>query len=498
MSSTKSPFQVNTKPYAYEDFQGLDSTRDITSLESGRKQHLSGLNNGFCDWRGQIVRDPGASYYKGTSLVTHLSFYSRTGIVWAERDGAGTNLCSDTGQKVSPYARSSVVCSTVFNRRAIFFSAAQQCWVWDGTNFKVNSSAGLDGLRPGFGVSVSRRLAVSGIPGRETEVHISRVDDHQIFPDDEAKDATSVLRAGKIDVANYIGAAEEITGLARFEQNKLAIFTSDRCIIYAIDPSISAWTLDERANINVGCISHNTIAMAGEDVLFCSRSGVHALSRSTDNGITITSTSLADKIDILYRQLIASCPDVSSIEAVFDQDMGQYHIYIPQAGGVICKRLTVTIKPGMMDPKWSTSEFLNARCGAFQGGQLYVGTPGGVYKVGKIEDTDDETYPSIQITTPYLWHGSFHDTKNIHSIIIQAAGNGTATLEIFNDRNQLIASDTFEVDASPDDNNFPDVPLSRQYERKCEHRYRGAQFRLTIPGTGLLRIAGFAVVVKKE
>jgi hypothetical protein len=40
------------------------------------------------------------------------------------------------------------------------------------------------------------------------------------------------------------------------------------------------------------------------------------------------------------------------------------------------------------------------------------------------------------------------------------------------------------------------VPLNKQYERKFEHRYRGVKFRFTVKGSGLVRIVGFAVIVR--
>ena len=56
-SSTRSTSGLKTKPFAYENFQGLDTSRDITSLDTGKEQHLSKINNAPADWRGQIVRD---------------------------------------------------------------------------------------------------------------------------------------------------------------------------------------------------------------------------------------------------------------------------------------------------------------------------------------------------------------------------------------------------------------------------------------------------------
>lgn len=493
---TKAPHGVAVRISAYENFQGLDSTRDLNSLDTGKKQHLSQIQDAFCDWRGQITMDPGATHIYGNKPTRHIVFYGTAGVCWVYDQGEFACIESDTGKVLTAFASGSLIQSTVFNRKAHFFSAGQQSYYFDGANFQLNQSQSLDAIRPSFGCVVGRRLVVGGIPGRETEVDLSRVDNHDIFPDDEPTDSTNVLRASYFDIANVIGRGEPITGLGRFEQSKLAVFTSDRALIYNIDPDVSQWALDERASINIGCIAHGTIQNAGEDLLFCSRSGVHALRRSNDNGITITTTSLGEKIDLIYRQLVQSCDNTEAMCAVWDQDMRQYHIFFPQPGGIVSKRLTVTI--GGEEAKWSTGTFLNARCGAAQGGALLYGGPEGVFQIGKIESEDETYYPTAIITTPMLWHGSLTETKSTHSLIIQAYGKGRIELQAINDTGQLIGSDTFEVNDTSDDNSFPDVPLSRQYERKFEHRYRGCQYRLTATGEGLFRIVGFAVVVRKE
>ena len=384
---TRAPNGVQTRTSSYDNFQGLDSTRDQTSLDTGKKQHLSFLVDGYCDWRGQITRGPGATHLYENKTVRHVMFYGTSGLCWAYEEGEKLVLKTDTGVTTSIYALGSILNSTVFNRSAHFFSPGKQSVYFDGSEFRLNQSQDLDNLRPAFATVVGRRLVVAGIPGRETEVDLSRVDDGETFSGDEPIDSTSVLRAGFFDISNVIGRAEAITALGRFEQSKLAVFTSDRCIIYNIDPDISAWALDERASINIGCVSHATVQSAGEDLLFCSRSGVHALRRSSDNGLTITQSSLAEKIDILYRSLLASVPDVTTIQAVWDQDMRQYHVFFPQPGGLLCVRLTITM--GGEDPKWSTGTFLQSNCGAAQGGALIFGTPAGVFQVGKIEDEGD-------------------------------------------------------------------------------------------------------------
>ena len=60
--------------------------------------------------------------------------------------------------------------------------------------------------------------------------------DDEIFAAEETKALTEVTRADFLDLANVLGSADEITGLARFESNRLAIFTNDQTIVFKVDP----------------------------------------------------------------------------------------------------------------------------------------------------------------------------------------------------------------------------------------------------------------------
>lgn len=502
MAGFKSNPAPRTKTWAFEEFMGLDSSRDIRAMDTGRQQHLATMSNAFCDWRGQVVRDPGAQpliTFENNFPVHHIRHFSPDHFVFTEQDGASQRLVSSLGHSLDlAYPIDSVVTSTVFSRKVILASRGSIMRTYDGAVFGEVSSPDMSVSRPGIITSVQRRVAVSGIPGRETEVHFSRVDNENIFPDDEDDDDESVLRAGIIDVANLIGTADRITGLAPFEQSRLAIFTEDRTLIYKIDPDIDRWQIDEAANIRVGCISHNTVASAGPDLLFCSRFGIHSAQRSAANGIFVSSVTYSDKIDVLYRSLVKSVPDPRMISAVFDNDRAQYHVFFPQPGGLLTHRLTMSMTPELGDdavPKFSTATFLNMRCGAYLAGDLLVGTSGGVYRVLNEEDVvEDAVYPVATITTPFLWHGSLSEEKQTHSLILQASGQGIIELDAQDDKGRVLGSMRFEIDDTPDDNSFDDVPLSAQYERMWQHRYRAAKYRIRVlESSGLVRISGLAI-----
>ena len=497
-AGTKSRSGVAIKTYAYETFSGLDSSRDARSQDTQKNQSLTRLDNGYCDWRGQITRDPGAEHRSGTHQVNHVTFYSPDKLAWAEKTGGEVAFDTDDGIRVAVYPINARVSSTVFNRKVHFGAAALPPYSFDGAKWEATQSPSLASLGPAYFASIQRRLAVAGIPGKETEVHLSRVDNEEIFPDDETDDEASTLRAGYINVANILGTADQITGISSFEQNRLAIFTQDRTFIYAIDPSINNWYLDDRANINIGTISHNSIAHAGTDLLFCSRSGINSIKRSEDNGIMVYSQPMSDRIEITYRELLSQVENIEDISAVFDQDEGQYHVFFPIAGGSDTKKLTLTMNNNPKEfSKWSSGDFLKARCGAFLGGQFVLGTSGGVYNVKKVEDVTT-TGPEMVVQTPILWCGSLTQTKDCYSLSIQAQGTGNLKIEAVDENGRDLGSMFFNVEPSGADDTFiGSVPLSAQYERKFDVRFRGVQLKFTTQATGLFRLIGFAINVRE-
>tara|TARA_B100000749_G_scaffold113073_1_gene86362 strand:+ start:6753 stop:8246 length:1494 start_codon:yes stop_codon:yes gene_type:complete len=495
MSTAYAPSGVEVKVYPYEDFQGIDASRDKSALDTGQKQHLLQIENGFADWRGSIVRDAGAKQRtSGDRLIKHVTFYGRDRLVWCQQDGGGLTLKSDQDHEANEvYPRIQNVSSCMFNNQVIFFCRDQVPYRYDGQQFYSITPASVP--KPAFGVAIQRRLAISGAPDKRTVIDISRVDEFSIFPQDEDVAATSVLKAADIDIANVIGTADEIKGLGAFENNRLAVFTNDQTLVYELHPDFTQWKIDDKANIKVGCISHNTIAAAGSDLMFCSRDGVHSLRRSDTNGVTIFSIPMSNKIDLTYRALVKQVLDPESISGFFDQDEGQYHVFFPLSD-LLCERLTLTLNPmSGGESKWSSGTFLNAMNGVQLGGITALGTPGGVWERQRIEDITDFS-PEMVVTTPILWQGAINDVKETYSFILQATGKGEVQVEAFDERGRYLSALQFLIEEDGADDKFPDVPLSRQYERRFEHRYRGVQFRFTTRGKGLLKIIGFAVTIR--
>jgi hypothetical protein len=496
MSAFIAPKGLKAKPFAYENFMGIDAMRDKAAMENQEAQHLLTVKDGFCDYMGAIVKAPGVRP-RSTSkerTIKHLNFYGRDLAVWAEFSGGGTTIKSEAGHELTEvWSRNANPASTVFGGNVYFASRGEQMYRYNGALFEAIKSG--TNPKPAYLCTTQRRLAIAGVPGYDTRVLISRADDADRFPDDELKTESSVLKASDIDIRNFIGTSDKIRGIGAFEQNRLAVFTDDLTLVYRLHPDYTQWEIDDKANITVGTISHNTICRAGVDLLFCSRSGVHSIKRSVDNGVAIYSIPLSEKVAYLYRRLVKRVSDPELINAWFDQDNGQYHIYFPETEN-LCSSLTMTVPPNNDgEIKWSTGAHLNARCGRGLSGVYLLGTAGGIWQRYNPED-DAEYAPELVVQTPIFWHGAINDIKESTHLIMQATGHGEITVEAFDERGQQLSAIKFDVDDEAADDNFPDVPLSRQYERKFEHRYRGVQFRITARGNRLLKITGFAVMIR--
>jgi hypothetical protein len=205
---------------------------------------------------------------------------------------------------------------------------------------------------------------------------------------------------------------------------------------------------------------------------------------------------MSAKVSRLYRQLINQVTNPEDISAHYDQDEHQYHIFFPRSNS-ICSRLSLTLAPSddAEENKWSMGDFQNIQCAAALGGVTMFGNNGQIWEY-RYEDEEVDEYPEAVVTTPILWHGTMTEIKQSHSMLIQATGEGDLEIEAYDDNGRLMSTHAFQIQDESVDNEFPDVPLNRQFNRKLEHRYRGIQFRIKMKGKGLIQILGIAINVK--
>jgi predicted Fe-Mo cluster-binding NifX family protein len=495
---------------AYENFTGLDTTRSRLARDNGSSQSLDTLSGGYADEYGQIIRESGFTRLKmidkseNYDEITHITLFNAADLEasWVYKTRLGLGLRSTRLHETDEvWPSNAVVSSTVFNGIQLFVARALQPYTYDQFRFEPTSEgSNLTAYTPAFCTTVQNRVIIAGIPYRPTEIHFSRTNELVFYDAEIDQDSEAVTRPGFIDIQNLIPRAENITGLAQFEISRLAIFTENRMIMYQTDPDIEKWTIDASANVNVGCLSHNTIVSAGTDVIFCSRNGIHSISRSRQNGIMVFSTSLSDRVQRLYKQLVRSVDDPQKISAVWDQDNSHYHVFFPNETTGLTQRLTLSLNPSneRTNPKFSLTQFLNGCCGYALSDKVVIGTIDGPYVVDTEESETSEEQAPLKFSTPLLFHGSITNQKMTRAITIQAAGKGHMRVTAFNQDDKEIWSDSFWVENSGDDGIIADVPLFDQFERPFEAQYRAVRFEFEVTeGQGEFFFSGFGIHVKR-
>jgi hypothetical protein len=524
------PIGVPLKPFGFGNFIGMDTSRDRNAMDTGDKQALWITSNCFANYKGLIERDPGAirQPYSQNRQPLEINFYGPEGdTVWAEQTGGGVDLVSDDDvRQADAFLSGSTVSSLVFAGRTYFMSAGQDMWYYTGAVYAKNTSA--TAPQAGFGCVIGRRMAVAGMPGKPTEIWLSRVDDDDTWPLDEDAASVDALRAAFLDIRNVVGTADSIIGLAAFEIDRMAIFTQTKVLIYTIVPAMTtdsqgttSWQIDDRASINIGAISHNAIIpinvpqSIGATLLYVAHSGVYKLERVGYGGSVIYANPVSNNVTLLVRNLVDQTVDLTKVNGYYDATSNQAHFMFPRPDGY--KRITFTVPLDQNSPdRWSVGDFLNLSCGAQMGDYTMLGGAGGIYRMAKpyqyMSDTIAQGFkvelPEMVFETPLLWHGDLVNRKESMMFVMQAAGHGEVIVEAFDELNRELCSMTFPLSADGlnrlsfgskvegEAGYFPDLPIDQQFSRKFEFGYRGVWFRFTGRGLGLIRVSAFAVFVR--
>ena len=505
---TKSPSLISSRLSAYYAFKGLDRSRPLIGMDDGEKQPLFTMNNAHSHWTGTVKRDVAlmVRHKFDDGEIVHQDFFDRTGLGFAVQDGKSISLYSERGANFPDAFQQDVpVTSMSFANKLYFMSPNFPMIKTDGSSFQKSTAS----IRPGFAVGIQGRIYAAGQLNNPKEIAISRLfenfPDDEIFISEETRASSDVARADFLDLTNVLGSADEITGLARFESNRLAIFTNDQTVVYKVDPDYTQKEIDNRANIQLGAISHNAIAQVGSDVIFCSRHGVHSLIRSAENGLTIDSRTLSYEVETIYKQLLKDCIGPRFVNATYDQDLGRLHIFFPMKSG-LHKQLVAEFRRGYESLTWATADCGASRCGSFLAGNMTFGTRGAIYsrldetvEINPIDDiTDDFIRPQMTVETPILWHGSIDEQKEAVALIVQAAGAGRLRVTAFDEQGNEVLVEEISVELRDDNpEKFPQDSLDLQFRIPFQLRYRGVQLKFESIDLGSLEILGFAIELKK-
>jgi hypothetical protein len=424
---------TKTKRFLYAGFSGLNTSKADIALENQERQAVVSMDNAYCDWRGFLGNErPIESVGEDDARVLSVKWFSllENDAIYAVRTGSGVSMRSLlTGiseEDIWPVDAIPAIC--IFNRKAVLTAAGEYPVVYNGLEWRQLSNP--DAFNARFSATVQNRLVLAGYSTDPNEIVVCRVNREDILPSDEAPNEASTIKAFRFNIQNLIGSAEVVSGLGVFESTKLAIFTGERVIVYTADPEQTKWALDSSSTINVGTISHNTIAGSANELLYCSRSGVHSLRRSSSNGMTMFTIPLSEPIAELYRSLVDMVANKEAISACFDRDSGVYHIFFP-VGDRMSYRLSLALDPTSQEGqaptgRWSLSKFGGLTCGDFLGGRMLFGSIAGMKL--QLGETSEGARGAAEVEFPVLWHGDFISPKLSHQLILYAAGSGVVTI----------------------------------------------------------------------
>tara|TARA_A100000172_G_scaffold20805_1_gene11820 strand:- start:873 stop:3293 length:2421 start_codon:yes stop_codon:yes gene_type:complete len=221
-----------------------------------------------------------------------------------------------------------------------------------------------------FGVTVQGRLVTAGLHGLENELHISGLNKYFDWRTNSSGGSTSLATDGAIiDVSQQWTAIDQIKGLGVLEGDKLVVFGENETLIYITDTDINNWTIATDFRIKLGLFGRNTLANVGQDLFFCSKSGIHSIRRAV-SGLTLETQTYTREVSDLWTKLVADAPKEgeqgksgtldhgtqSSYDnlhtvnpephAWWDEELGHYTVVIPTVDATKWARLIMIYEKG--------------------------------------------------------------------------------------------------------------------------------------------------------
>jgi hypothetical protein len=495
-SSTKFTQQL------YTSFAGLNTSRSDISMERAEAQPFVEMDNMYCSAKGYLTNEsPLSRFGTDNTYIGSLKFINSSGgsILYSARTSGKTSLrvTNSSVAKEAVWPRNAVVSTALFNGKVIVAGGQDDMFSFDGFEFKTITSETTKGGR--YVAQIQDRLAVAGFDADPNEITLSMVNNESAYYNENDPADASVFKPARFNVQNLIGNGDRVRGIATFENNKFAVFTNDRVLIYVADQDFANWALDTRLVVQTGTISHNSIVPVGDEVFFCSRSGVHSLRRSALNGATVYTTPLSDDIQELYQTMLNQVPDKARVNAHFNPDDGRLHIFFP-INDLVAYHLVGTLDPKKRegDPssmRWSTSTFAGLTCGDHLAGVQVCGSISGMHSVGQWY-SNDGARGNGYATTPILWHKDLFNPKQGMSLVIYASGAGTIYVDATDETDRKLATLEFML-PDGDQADFTGVPLQRQFTRPFSHEYLGVRLKIRVESNKMIRIFGIGILTQE-
>jgi hypothetical protein len=347
-----------------------------------------GARRGF----NSITDNPGTAF-NGAQVET-LSIHSDNTVVGTSRDfaWAGSKLWRDYDVPVDVTPAGLVVTSNNWNHGQVgewsFWAngADEMVYYRDSTNATARHS-----LVPGVGATLPVGGAVLGAWGRcWTYERVSANQGVLYFSDLLIPYNFNTGTAGSIILDNvWPNGTDDVVALAA-HNNFLIIFGHRQILVYGgvnDDPAANATLVD--SVVGIGCISRDSVANTGEDVLWLDDTGVRSFNRVIqEKSLPIGDVSANVRSDI--RQSIEDST-IAGNEfgfAVYSQATGYYLCFFPDQGYVYCFNIS---RGPLENGAYRTTRWTNLQeleCAVFDqvAGRTLVG---GLDRVGHYTGYDD-------------------------------------------------------------------------------------------------------------
>jgi hypothetical protein len=294
---------------------------------------------------------------------------------------------------------------TSLNGITYFFQTTYNALIFDpavstSTFRRVSEKTGYVGTVPDADICISAygRLWAANTSANKTTV---------FFSDLIAGHIWSTGTAGSLDVNRvWPNGSDEITGLAA-HNGFLIIYGKRQILVYANATTPATMVLSDTVG-GMGCISRDSIANTGKDVLFLSNSGVRSLART----ITEKSSPLGDLSKNVRNDLIdyVSGEAATNIKAVYSEKQAFYLLTMPTSNIVVCFDTRIQLQDGSF--RVTTWDSINPTALlSRRNGDLLIGKTG---YIGKYELYLDDT---ATYRLQYYTNNSDLGTQNVTSIL---------------------------------------------------------------------------------
>lgn len=169
---------------------------------------------------------------------------------------------------------------------------------WDGS-FTADLGTGGAGQPPigSLVITHTNRLFMAGVAAIPDALYASDLLDGAVW------DVTGGTTVGPGMIRIGGGEGDPITGLSTWDDFQLAVFKRNSIYVVRADPSVpmAEWVVTKISD-TIGCVSHRSIAVVGNDVWFLSDSGVRSIGRTLATTQREISTALSDPVqDVIER-----------------------------------------------------------------------------------------------------------------------------------------------------------------------------------------------------